>query len=884
MPTIGKKITELVVRMGFDGKEVERGTRRLRGEFTNFGRGAGQALAPLQSGVARLTAGLGAFAAALTAANSIELAKTQLSAESRLLGVLKGNTAELERRKKVASELQAQSIVGDEVLLGATADLIAAGAPLERVDDALRAVLETSQATGQGITEVARSVGRSFGGDLGELGQTVPALKLLSKEALAAGGAVDVLNEAYGGTAATVAADKAGQIAQAGNTIGDAGERIGNVLLTLQAAVLPKVASAADRLVARLQSPAVQKVLDKIGAFVGLLVDNAGKVAVAVGALAGLSVLGTVAGSIAGIVTAGTAVVGLLATVAASPVLATLAGIAAVLGTIGAGVYLLRDRVADLYGRLLQSDTIFGTFARGLTGALGTAGELIASLFNGAEVRIGRFSASASDYLAALLDFTRDVLGRAYDAVAGFFGAAYRGVIASFNAIGAGIQRALAGLLSLVGGNVGGLLDDVLGTLRTFANAAIGTVVGVTRAVGAMLDALVRAAAQFASLDFSGPVAFAQSVGKANAAAIGIGANAAADANAAFRAALGVDYIGEAGNVGRAIGERLKTGFEEAVTEPIGGLFNALAFGVEQAFESVGMRATALRKVREATDAATAELERFKATVDKLLPAGFNAFGTGEATRPATGEKTANNKGGGEQGAAGAIITTETIANGAAGSIAGAFDQMTSGAKTFGEAVQQAAVDFARSVASMITRALALRAVKAALGGFGFNAGGEVGEDGEPATFNTGGLIPGRGPNVDSVPAVLTRGEYVLRRSAVDAVGTAFLDRLNAAGAAAGSALRSMSASLKIAGIDPDLLRAARLNAGGVVGQFLPQPMDLSPILRNAGGPVQPARDPFFDRKAPATVTQLVVADPKVIAMRSDLERRDREYLKRFRR
>ena len=43
--------------------------------------------------------------------------------------------------------------------------------------------------------------------------------------------------------------------------------------------------------------------------------------------------------------------------------------------------------------------------------------------------------------------------------------------------------------------------------------------------------------------------------------------------------------------------------------------------------------------------------------------------------------------------------------------------------------------------------------------------------------FNRGGLVPGSGPDVDSVLAMLTPGEFVLRRGAVEALG---VDRLRA--------------------------------------------------------------------------------------------------------
>lgn len=50
--------------------------------------------------------------------------------------------------------------------------------------------------------------------------------------------------------------------------------------------------------------------------------------------------------------------------------------------------------------------------------------------------------------------------------------------------------------------------------------------------------------------------------------------------------------------------------------------------------------------------------------------------------------------------------------------------------------------------------------------------------------FNTGGRVPGSGPNVDSVPSMLTRGEYVVQQPVVNAferspLGIGWLDALN---------------------------------------------------------------------------------------------------------
>jgi TP901 family phage tail tape measure protein len=45
--------------------------------------------------------------------------------------------------------------------------------------------------------------------------------------------------------------------------------------------------------------------------------------------------------------------------------------------------------------------------------------------------------------------------------------------------------------------------------------------------------------------------------------------------------------------------------------------------------------------------------------------------------------------------------------------------------------------------------------------------------------FNSGGLVPGRGPNKDSIYAHLTPGEFVIQRPAVDALGVSYLNAIN---------------------------------------------------------------------------------------------------------
>lgn len=67
--------------------------------------------------------------------------------------------------------------------------------------------------------------------------------------------------------------------------------------------------------------------------------------------------------------------------------------------------------------------------------------------------------------------------------------------------------------------------------------------------------------------------------------------------------------------------------------------------------------------------------------------------------------------------------------------------------------------------------------------------------------FNKGGLVPGRGPDRDTVLAALTRGEFIMRRRAVDDIGVGTLQALNDHGRAAmfnrgGSVARPRNGSL----------------------------------------------------------------------------------------
>ncbi len=73
----------------------------------------------------------------------------------------------------------------------------------------------------------------------------------------------------------------------------------------------------------------------------------------------------------------------------------------------------------------------------------------------------------------------------------------------------------------------------------------------------------------------------------------------------------------------------------------------------------------------------------------------------------------------------------------------------------------------------------------ATLIGGGLLIGSQMGQDSAPETeitgLNKGGQVPGSGPNKDTVPAMLTPGEFVMSRGAVEKYGVNTLEGMNAA-------------------------------------------------------------------------------------------------------
>lgn len=142
-----------------------------------------------------------------------------------------------------------------------------------------------------------------------------------------------------------------------------------------------------------------------------------------------------------------------------------------------------------------------------------------------------------------------------------------------------------------------------------------------------------------------------------------------------------------------------------------------------------------------------------------------------------------------------ANVNFEKVKASAVDNLANAFGAIVDGTKTAKEAFSDFARSFIAQIAQMILRALALRAINAALGaaggaggGFGtFLAGLGGGSRGGlfeikngMVGFAGGGRVQGRGTSTsDSIPAMVSDGEYVHNAAAVQKYGLNFMEAIN---------------------------------------------------------------------------------------------------------
>ena len=128
-----------------------------------------------------------------------------------------------------------------------------------------------------------------------------------------------------------------------------------------------------------------------------------------------------------------------------------------------------------------------------------------------------------------------------------------------------------------------------------------------------------------------------------------------------------------------------------------------------------------------------------------------------------------------------------------------------------------AVLNIADALKTVLPLLAAFGAMKIAKGMGGFLAGAKAGGLSSVPKFASGGLVPGSGSR-DTVPAMLTPGEFVIRKSSVQKMGAKNLQKMNVKGYADGGPVKGYNIKLK----------------DGVVGGFFLRPEKGSDAMSSA--------------------------------------------------
>lgn len=207
-------------------------------KITNSFKNVGKGIFSMKTAIA----GLGvAFSAAFAGKRFVEAAAIQQDAVNSLNTSLAlagrfSQEASLSFQN-FATSLQNASTVGDETILslGALASNFARSN--EEAEKLTLAAVELSAATGIELEGAVKNLGKTFAGLTGELGESIPALRDLTKEQLQSGQALDFVLERFGGAAASKLNTFSGAVQASSNAFGDLQEELGKVVTDSPAAV-----------------------------------------------------------------------------------------------------------------------------------------------------------------------------------------------------------------------------------------------------------------------------------------------------------------------------------------------------------------------------------------------------------------------------------------------------------------------------------------------------------------------------------------------------------------------------------------------------------------------------------------------------------------------
>lgn len=160
-----------------------------------------------------------------------EAYRVQANAEIRLEQAARNNpyldSSSVTNLKNFASEIQSMTTYGDEELLPFMAQLAAAGRTEEQVMDIMKASVDLAASGTMSLDSAVKALNGTYQGNVGMLGKQIAGVKSLTKEELANGAAVKLVEENFKGMAEETA-KATGATKQLKNAWGDFKEHLGS--------------------------------------------------------------------------------------------------------------------------------------------------------------------------------------------------------------------------------------------------------------------------------------------------------------------------------------------------------------------------------------------------------------------------------------------------------------------------------------------------------------------------------------------------------------------------------------------------------------------------------------------------------------------------------
>lgn len=163
-----------------------------------------------------------------------------------LLNALNGNSAVQQRLIEQSGELQKKTIYSDDSIQAAQTYLATQGRTEEQIKKIIIAATNLSAVTGDDLQSAVLKLDGTYEGVIGRLGKLDNGFKQLSQEQLAAGAAIDLVNQKYAGFAEAAATTNAGKIKVLQNQIGDLMEFIGGYIFTMSQPFVDATTNAAN--------------------------------------------------------------------------------------------------------------------------------------------------------------------------------------------------------------------------------------------------------------------------------------------------------------------------------------------------------------------------------------------------------------------------------------------------------------------------------------------------------------------------------------------------------------------------------------------------------------------------------------------------------------